>query len=47
MEAAMVEPDCEGWHGFYDCKKRYNNLMEEDRGIRDGYSYIDVMPTRP
>ncbi len=29
MGAAMMAPDYSWWHGFYECKKRYNNFMEE------------------
>jgi hypothetical protein len=29
MGAAMMAPDYSWWHGFYECKKRYNNYMEE------------------
>jgi len=27
--AAMMAPDYAWWHGFYECKKRYVNFMEE------------------
>jgi len=27
--AAMMAPDYNWWHGFYECKKRFNNLMED------------------
>ncbi len=29
MGAAMMAPDYAWWHGFYECKKRYVNYMEE------------------
>lgn len=29
MGAAMMAPDYSWWHGFYECKKRSNNFMEE------------------
>ena len=29
MGAAMMAPDYTWWHGFYECKKRFNNFMEE------------------
>ncbi len=29
MGAAMMAPDYAWWHGFYECKKRYSNYMEE------------------
>ncbi len=31
MGAAMMAPDYSWWHGFYECKKRYNNFMEDGR----------------
>jgi hypothetical protein len=31
MGAAMMAPDYSWWHGFYECKKRYNKFMEEGR----------------
>jgi len=27
--AAMMAPDYAWWHGFYECKKRFSNYMEE------------------
>ena len=32
MGAAMMAPDYSWWHGFYECKARFNNYME---GARD------------
>lgn len=29
MGAAMMAPDYSWWHGFYECKKRFNGFMEE------------------
>ena len=29
MGAAMMAPDYSWWHGFYECKKRFNAFMEE------------------
>ncbi len=29
MGAMMMAPDYSWWHGFYECKKRYNTFMEE------------------
>ncbi|SHL44947.1 Seven times multi-haem cytochrome CxxCH [Desulfatibacillum alkenivorans DSM 16219] len=31
MGAAMMAPDYAWWHGFYECKKRYNSFMHEAR----------------
>jgi len=33
MGAAMMAPDYSWWHGFYECKKRYNSFMEEARDM--------------
>ncbi len=31
--AAMMAPDYTWWHGFYECKKRFNSFMEEARDL--------------
>ena len=45
MGAAMMAPDYSWWHGFYECKKRYNSFMEEARHLIDtnqkAYKYPD------
>jgi hypothetical protein len=33
MGAAMMAPDYTWWHGFYECKKRFSNFMEEAREL--------------
>ncbi len=33
MGAAMMAPDYAWWHGFYECKKRFNTFMEEGREL--------------
>jgi hypothetical protein len=33
MGAAMMAPDYEWWHGFYECKKRYNSFIHEGRDM--------------
>ncbi len=33
MGTAMMAPDYAWWHGFYECKKRYSNFMEEARKL--------------
>jgi hypothetical protein len=33
MGTAMMAPDYAWWHGFYECKKRYSNFMEEARHL--------------
>jgi len=35
MGSAMMAPDYAWWHGFYECKKRYNKIMEEGRHMID------------
>jgi len=33
MGAAMMAPDYTWWHGFYECKKRFSNFMEEAKEL--------------
>jgi hypothetical protein len=33
--AAMMAPDYAWWHGFYECKKRYNSFMEKAGDLID------------
>ncbi len=33
MGVAMMAPDYAWWHGFYDCKERYNDFMELARDL--------------
>ncbi len=33
MGAAMMAPDYSWWHGFYECKKRFNTFMEAAGGL--------------
>jgi len=33
--AAMMAPDYTWWHGFYECKKRYNGFMEGAKDLID------------
>ncbi|OEU77689.1 MAG: hydroxylamine oxidoreductase [Desulfobacterales bacterium C00003060] len=33
MGVAMMAPDYAWWHGFYDCKERYNDFMEHSRDL--------------
>jgi len=33
MGAAMMAPDYTWWHGFYECKNRFNAFMEESRDL--------------
>jgi len=45
MGTAMMAPDYAWWHGFYECKKRYNNFMEEANDMilhnRKAYKAVD------
>ncbi|MBU0995787.1 MAG: hydroxylamine oxidoreductase [Proteobacteria bacterium] len=44
MGSAMMAPDYTWWHGFYECKKRYNGFMEEARDMikHNKKSYIST-----
>ena len=35
MGTAMMAPDYTWWHGFYECKKRFNSYMEESNHMID------------
>jgi hypothetical protein len=43
--AAMMAPDYAWWHGFYECKKRYNGFMKEGNEMiehnRKAYKAVD------
>jgi len=45
MGTAMMAPDYAWWHGFYECKNRYNRFMEEARHLietgQKAYKYPD------
>ncbi|MFP4226225.1 MAG: multiheme c-type cytochrome [Desulfobacterales bacterium] len=45
MGAAMMAPDYTWWHGFYECKHRYNEFMKEARQLikedRKAHQYED------
>jgi hypothetical protein len=56
MGSMMMAPDYAWWHGFYECKHRYNKFMEEARHLietgQKAYRYPDFPnatgdPTRP
>jgi len=36
MGTAMMAPDYAWWHGFYECKKKYQEIMEEAQSYLDG-----------
>ena len=35
MGTAMMAPDYSWWHGFYECKKRFNTFMAEGQKMID------------
>lgn len=43
--SAMMAPDYAWWHGFYECKKRYVNFMEEGKDLiehnKKAYKAVD------
>jgi len=45
MGAAMMAPDYSWWHGFYECKKRYNTFIEEASALieqnKKAFKHID------
>ena len=49
MGSAMMAPDYAWWHGFYECKHRYNKFMEEARHLIEtntkAYKYPDFPNT--
>jgi len=36
MGTAMMAPDYSWWHGFYECKKRFNEFMHEANLLLEG-----------
>ncbi len=36
MGAAMMAPDYAWWHGFYECKHRFNHVMDAARDLETG-----------
>ncbi|MGM0452181.1 MAG: multiheme c-type cytochrome [Thermodesulfobacteriota bacterium] len=47
MGAAMMAPDYTWWHGFYECKKRYNTFMEEARSLIENNEKAHKAPDFP
>ena len=49
MGAMMMAPDYAWWHGFYECKNRYNRYMEEANHLietgKKAYKYPDFPNT--
>lgn len=47
MGVAMMAPDYAWWHGFYECKHRYNQYMEEARHLIETGEKAYVYPDFP
>ena len=47
MGTAMMAPDYAWWHGFYECKKRFNSYMHEANELIDKNEKAFVYPTYP
>lgn len=47
MGTAMMAPDYAWWHGFYECKKRFNMFMEESNHLIDKNEKGFIYPTYP
>jgi len=47
MGAMMMAPDYSWWHGFYECKKRFNSFMEEANHLIKTGEKAYVYPTYP
>jgi hypothetical protein len=47
MGAAMMAPDYSWWHGFYECKKRFNTYMHEGQQLIDSGEKAHVYKNYP
>ncbi len=47
MGAMMMAPDYAWWHGFYECKLRYNEYMEEARHLVETNQAAYIYPDFP
>lgn len=47
MGAMMMAPDYAWWHGFYECKNRYNRYMEEARHLIETGEKAYIYPDFP
>ncbi|MGA8017804.1 MAG: multiheme c-type cytochrome [Desulfobacterales bacterium] len=47
MGSAMMAPDYAWWHGFYECKKRYNGFMQEARDLIETNKKAYIYPDYP
>jgi hypothetical protein len=47
MGAMMMAPDYAWWHGFYECKNRFNQYMEEANHLLETGGKAFIYPTYP
>ncbi|MBU1002245.1 MAG: hydroxylamine oxidoreductase [Proteobacteria bacterium] len=47
MGTMMMAPDYAWWHGFYECKNRFNNFMEAANHLLETGSKAYMFPTFP
>lgn len=47
MGAMMMAPDYAWWHGFYECKNRFNKYMEEANHLLETGKKAYIYPTFP
>jgi hypothetical protein len=47
MGAMMMAPDYAWWHGFYECKKRFNEFMEEADDLESKNAKAYIYPDYP
>jgi hypothetical protein len=47
MGAMMMAPDYAWWHGFYECKNRFNQYMEEANHLLETGEKAFIYPTYP
>lgn len=47
MGTAMMAPDYAWWHGFYECKHRFNRYMEEANHLLESGEKAYIYPTFP
>lgn len=47
MGAMMMAPDYSWWHGFYECKKRFNSFMEEANHLLETNTKAYRFPNYP
>ena len=47
MGEAMMAPDYAWWHGFYECKNRFNAFMEQSRHLIENNQKAYKAPDYP